>query len=88
MIAVMIWGNKWRGYTVLVYCDNEAIVAILTSRFCKKPHLMHMLQVLFFAEAHYQFKLHPNTFQAPRGRSRGGHRGQMTPPWPSGLIVK
>ena len=57
MIAVMIWGSKWQGCTVLVHCDNEAVVAILSSRYCKEPRLMHMLRVLFFAEAHYQFRL-------------------------------
>ena len=57
MIAVMIWGYKWQGHTVLFYCDNEAVVAILSSRYCKEPRLMHMLRVLFFAEAHYQFRL-------------------------------
>ena len=57
LIAVMIWGQKWRGYTVAVFCDNEAVVAILGSQYCKEPTLMHMLRVLFFAEAHYQFRL-------------------------------
>ena len=43
MIAVMIWGNEWQGSTILVYCDNEAVVAILSSRYCKEPRLVHML---------------------------------------------
>ena len=57
LIAVMTWGKKWRGYTVVVFCDNEAIVTVLGSRYCKEPTLMHMLRVLFFAEAHFQFRL-------------------------------
>ena len=57
LIAVMTWGQKWRGYIVTVLCDNEAVVTILGSRYCKEPTLMHMLRVLFFAEAHYQFRL-------------------------------
>ena len=36
---------------------NEAVVTILGSRYCKEPALMHMLRVLFFAEAHFQFRL-------------------------------
>ena len=57
LIAVMIWGYKWRGCTVVFYFDNEAVVAVLCSRYCKEPRLMHMLRVLFFAEAYYQFRL-------------------------------
>ena len=47
LIAVMTWGQKWRGYTVSVFCDNEAVVTILGSQYCKEPKLMHMLRVLF-----------------------------------------
>ena len=43
LIAVMTWGKKWRSYTVVVFCDNEAVVTVLGSRCCKKPTLMHML---------------------------------------------
>ena len=43
----------------MFYCDNEAVVAVLCSRYCKEPCLMHMLRVLFFAEAYYQFRLLP-----------------------------
>ena len=56
LVAVMIRGHKWHGCIVSVYCDNEAGVTILNSRYCKEPHLMHMLHILFFAEACYQFR--------------------------------
>ena len=36
----------------MVYCDNEAVVAVLSSHYCKELRLMHMLRVLFFAEAY------------------------------------
>ena len=57
MIAVMIWGHKWQGYNVVVNCDNEAVVTVLGSWYSREPHLMHMLRVLFFTEAHFQFKM-------------------------------
>ena len=37
LIAVMTWGKKWCSYTVTVLCDNEAVVTILGSRYCKEP---------------------------------------------------
>ena len=56
LVAAMMQGHKWHGCTVSMYCDNEAGVTILNSRYCKEPHLMHMLHILFLAEARYQFR--------------------------------
>ena len=57
LIATVIWGKKWKGYSVVANCDNEAVVTILNSRHSKDLHLMHMLRTLFFIEAQYQFKI-------------------------------
>ena len=57
LLAVLIWGPAWRGQSVLCYCDNQAVVAILRSRSCKQQGLMHMLRCLFFIEAAHNFKL-------------------------------
>ena len=51
VLAVLIWGPAWHSQTVLSYCDNQAVVAILRSWTCKQPGLMHMLRCLFFVEA-------------------------------------
>jgi len=32
MVAVVLWGPKWRGHKVMARCDNEAIVVILNKR--------------------------------------------------------
>ena len=56
LIATVIWGKKWKECSVVDNCDNEAVV-ILNSRYCKDPHLMHMLCMLFFIKAQYQFKI-------------------------------
>ena len=29
MVALFLWGQKWRGHKVLAHCDNEAVVVIL-----------------------------------------------------------
>ena len=57
LTATVIWGRKWKGCSVVVNCDNEAVVVILNSRYSKDVHLMHMLRTLFFIEAQYQFKI-------------------------------
>ena len=55
MIAIMVWGQKWRGCNVVVNCDNEAVVTVLGSRYSREPHLMHVLRVLFFADWYVLF---------------------------------
>ena len=57
LIAVLIWGSELRGKHVLSNCDNEAVVSILSSRYSRDQHLMHLLRCLFFIEAHFQFRL-------------------------------
>ena len=57
IIAAIIWGPKWEGQKVDAYCDNMAVVAAVTSRYCQDATLMQMLWGLFFIEAHYQFKI-------------------------------
>ena len=57
IIAAIIWGPMWEGQRVDAYCDNMAVVAAVTSRYCQDATLMQMLWGLFFIEAHYQFKI-------------------------------
>ena len=57
MIALFLWGQKWKGHKVLARCDNEAVVVVLNKRYSKDPHLAHMIRTLFFVEAHFQFQL-------------------------------
>ncbi len=55
LIAAAIWGRKWFGKAVLFRCDNQAVVAVLKSRYSRDADLMHMLRCLFFFEAHFGF---------------------------------
>ena len=57
VLAAIIWGPAWHSQSVLCYCDNQAVVAVLRSRTCKQPGLMHMLRCLCFVEAAYNFRL-------------------------------
>ena len=53
IIAMVVWGETWRGTQVLCSCDNQEIVAALAVRSSRETHIMHMLRCLFFIEAHY-----------------------------------
>ena len=57
IIAAVVWGRAWRGRSICCRCDNQAVVAALTTRSSRETHLMHMLRCLFFIEAHHQFQL-------------------------------
>ena len=47
MVALFLWGQKWRAHKVLAHCDNEVMVVILNKRYSKDLHLAHMLHTLF-----------------------------------------
>ena len=57
VVATIVWGHTWKGGQVTVFCDNTAVVAAITNRSCKEKHVMRLLRVLFFVEAHYQFTI-------------------------------
>ena len=57
VIAAVIWGHQWSGHRVLSNCDNQAVVAVLNSRYSKEKDLMQLLRCLFFVEATCQFHL-------------------------------
>ncbi len=58
VIATVVWGNEqWKGKHIRARCDNQAVVAVINSRYSKEPAIMQMLRCLFFIEAHGQFSL-------------------------------
>ena len=57
IIAAAIWGHEWAGKWVVSNCDNQAVVAVLNSRYSREKDLMQLLRCLFFLEAHFQFQL-------------------------------
>lgn len=48
VIALAITDQQRAGYTVQYKCDNEAVVAVISSRTSKNLPLMHLLRYLFF----------------------------------------
>lgn len=57
IIASAVWGHGWSGKCVVSNCDNQAVVAVLNSRYSREKDIMQLLRCLFFLEAHFQFQL-------------------------------
>ena len=57
VLAAAVWGNNWKGRNVMSYCDNAAVVAILSKGDCKEPQAMHLMRYLAFLKAKFQFSL-------------------------------
>ena len=55
VIAAHLWGSLWARRPVLFRSDNEAVVAILTTRTSKVPALMHLLRDLLLSAARWGF---------------------------------
>ena len=50
-------GKFWAGQVVNCRCDNDAVVAVLTSRSSKDPDLIYLLRCLTFSEARLSFRI-------------------------------
>ena len=55
MIAAAVFGGQWRGHLIQFSVDNMAVVHILNSTYSKDGHIMHLIQILVFLAAHFDF---------------------------------
>ena len=55
LLGAALYGKNWTGCTVLCRCDNQAVVAVLKTRYARDQRLMHLLRLLFFFEAQFRF---------------------------------
>ena len=55
VIAAHLWGAQWSRKHVLFRSDNQAVVALLTSRTSRVPVLMHLLRELLLSAARWGF---------------------------------
>ena len=56
VVAAAIWGREWSCKVVVFRCDNMAVVQILNAMAARDLRLTHLLSVLCFIEAHFQFE--------------------------------
>ena len=55
VIAAAIFGRQWRGHLIQFSVDNMAVVHILNSTYSKDGHIMHLIHILVFLAAHFDF---------------------------------
>ena len=56
-LACMIWGRQWKGSLVVLHCDNQAVVHVVSSGYSKDKEIMHLLRCMFFFRAYWGFEL-------------------------------
>ena len=54
VMAVAVWGAKWKGCMILLRSDNMATVNIINSRTSHNGEAMHLMRCLAFIQARWQ----------------------------------
>ncbi len=57
VLGVAIWGSEWKGLTIVCFCDNAAVVAIVNSGRSKMDRAMHLMRCLSFFLARWGVSL-------------------------------
>ena len=68
MVAAALWGRAWHRSQVHFVSDNQAVVAVLSTRTTRDPPLIHLLRCLFFIQAQFMFYV---SAQHVAGRQNG-----------------
>jgi len=56
-------GEKMEGGCMQSYCDNQAVVAIIQSRYSRDNELMYLLHCLFYSKPFMDSRLQPRMYQ-------------------------
>jgi hypothetical protein len=57
MVAVRLWGHKWNGLNITVYCDNLAVVAVVNSGKTQDSCLAQCVREIWLCTARGEFQL-------------------------------
>ena len=55
VLAAALFGHQWAGKVVQFVVDNKAVVDVLNATFCSDTHMMHLIRLLVFFAAKYNF---------------------------------
>jgi hypothetical protein len=66
VLAAAVWGRRWSGRTVVVCCDNSAVVDTLNKGCCRDPEVMHLVRCLAFLKARFQFSVTASHIEGSR----------------------
>ena len=48
LVSAWLWGEKWRGKLVYIFCDNDAVVEVLQKEKPKDPKMLELLQEFLY----------------------------------------
>ena len=65
VLAAAVWGPVWQDLAIKVHCDNQAVVAVVNSGYCRETQVMHLLRCLFFITAKFRVTLHTQYIPGP-----------------------
>ena len=54
-LACMVWGPLWANRRICFHCDNQAVVAILSSKSSRIPRVMNLILLITFQTLKYNF---------------------------------
>ena len=57
VLAALRWGSQWQNRHVIVFCDNQAAVAMINKGSTASPLMMTYLRLLFWLSASFNFRI-------------------------------
>lgn len=57
-LACRLWGDQWRQKKLLFHCDNEVVVAVMSSGTSSNRDVMHLVRDVFFSAAKGNYVLY------------------------------
>ena len=55
VISATLFGKRWSGSLIDFRVDNMAVVQVIQATYCKDSHLMHLIRLLVFFAAYFNF---------------------------------
>ena len=68
VVAIKIWGDRWKGKRIQVYCDNMVSVAVINSGATKDAFLQKCLREILFFAAKHEFEIRSRHIQGVENR--------------------
>ena len=68
IVALRLWGHRWRGMRILVYCDNFSVVSSLNSGRVQDKLLASCLREIWFLAAVHEFEIRARHLSSSENR--------------------
>ena len=57
LVAIRLWGSRWAGLRIQVFCDNEAVVAVINSGKTSDPFMGQILRNMWLSVSSHEFEI-------------------------------